>query len=60
VARNRKRSALFIALLHKLDRQYNVTRNHTCETIDERMEEVHAYLVARNRKAAARRRRKAA
>lgn len=117
VAGNRKRSALFIALLHKLDRQYaekkiihvildnyvihtsritrdaaeafrgrivlhflppycpddnriercvwrelhaNVTRNHTCETIDELMEEVHAYLIARNRRAAARRRRKAA
>ena len=38
----------------------NVTRNHNCGTIDELMDEVHVYLVARNRKAAARRRRKAA
>ena len=38
----------------------NVTRNHNCGTMDELMEEVHAYLVTHNRKAAARRRRRAA
>ncbi len=31
----------------------NVTRNHNCGTIDELMDEVRVYLVARNRKAAA-------
>lgn len=38
----------------------NVTRNHTCRTMDELMRRVREYLAKRNRQAAAKRRRKAA